>query len=302
VLVLVGTGLPLLYYLILNRTDLSWQLARVASKHSFSLFTIVLGIVPLLLPALVAYRGWPRSYLGVMTRMWPVAALLIYLVSASNFSATPLHAWGGITIPLAVLAVEGAQRLGYGRLPARALITGVVLAVATIPGAISQLHTAAQLAVPRRGNPTFIRGDEQSALRYLARDPVPGGVFTRFYLGDLVPAETGRRTFVGDCLWSEPNCGVRALYSQQVFRNTVPAETARRLVRQSGARFVLADCRVSPKLGAVLTPLTESVTRFGCASVYTLKAAPPPRVPLAESSPHAALRPAGRPQRRGQHA
>lgn len=302
VLALAGAGLPLLYYFILNRTDLSWQLARVASKHSFSLLTIVLGIVPLLVPALVAYRGWPRTYLGLMTRMWPVAALLIYIVSASNFSATPLHAWGGITIPLAVLAVEGLQRLGYGRLPGRAVITVVAVAAATIPGAISQLRTAAQLAVPRRGNPTFIRADEQRALHYLARDPVRGGVFTRFYLGDLVPAETGRRTFVGDCLWSEPNCEGRALYSQQVFRISVPSGAARRLVRQSGARFVLADCRVNPQLGAVLAPLTESVEHFGCAAVYTLKAAPAPRLPLAESSPHAALRPAGRPQRRVQHA
>jgi hypothetical protein len=302
VLALVGTGLPLLYYLILNRTDLSWQLARVASKHSFSLFTILLGILPLLAPALVAYRGWPRTYLGLMTRMWPVAALLIYLVSTSNFSATPLHAWGGITIPLAVLAVEGLGRLGYERLPARTAITAVAVAAATIPGAISQLHTAAQVVAPRVGNPSFIRSDEQKALDYLARDPVRGGVFTRFYLGDLVPADTGRRTFVGDCLWSEPNCGDRALFSQQVFRDSVPAATARRLVQRSGARFVLADCRVNAKLGAVLAPLTESVAHFGCAAVYTLKAEAPPRLPLAESSPHAALRPAGRQQRRVQHA
>jgi hypothetical protein len=182
------------------------------------------------------------------------------------------------------------------------VITGLALAAATIPGAISQLHTAKTLAVPRVGNPTFIRADEQRALGYLARNPTPGGVFTRFYLGDLVPAETGRRTFVGDCLWSEPNCGTRALYSQQVFRDSVPPATARGLVRRSGARFVLADCRVSPHLGAVLAPLTQSVAHFGCAAVYMLKAAAPPRVPLAESSPHAALRPAGRPQRRVQHA
>jgi hypothetical protein len=237
-----------------------------------------------------------------MTRMWPVAAVLIFVVSSSNFSATPLHAFGGITIPLAVLAVEGLQRLGYERLPGRTVLAVAAIAAATIPGALSQLRTAKTLAAPRRGNPSFIRADERNALRYLARDPIPGGVFTRFYLGDLVPAETGRRTFVGDCLWSQPNCGARAQFSQEVMRGSVPPATARALVRRAGARFVLADCRVSPHLGAVLAPLTESVTHFGCAAVYTLKATAPPRVPLAESSPHAALRPSGRQQRRGQHA
>ncbi len=42
-----------------------------------------------------------------MTRVWPAAALAIYILSASGLSATPLHAFDGITIPLAVLAVRG---------------------------------------------------------------------------------------------------------------------------------------------------------------------------------------------------
>jgi hypothetical protein len=43
-------------------------------------------------------------------------------------------------------------------------------------------------------------------------------------------------------------------------------------VQQIGPRFVLADCRSRPDMTAVLAPLTESVHRFGCAAVYTLRA------------------------------
>ena len=41
----------------------------------------------------------------------------MFLVSATGLSATPLHAFQGITLPLAVLAVQGVQRVGWRRLP-----------------------------------------------------------------------------------------------------------------------------------------------------------------------------------------
>ena len=69
-------------------------LARVASKHAFSILTILLAVAPLLLPALVAYRRRPRSFLPVVTRVWPIVAVVIYLLSATDVSATPLHAFG----------------------------------------------------------------------------------------------------------------------------------------------------------------------------------------------------------------
>lgn len=299
---LLGTGLPLLYYLALGHADLSWQLARENSKHSFSIFTVLLGVLPLLLPALIAYRARPRTFLGVINRVWPVSALLIYLISGSSVSATPLHSFEGITIPLAVLAIEGLRSLRFQRLPGRSAITALVVAAATIPGIIYQLHSAAQLVTPNPGNANFITTDEHQALRYLAKDPVRGGVLTRFYLGAVVPAETGRRTFVGTCLWSQPNCTARAQISEMVLDGTLPAATARFFVQNTGARFVLADCNSRPDLDEVLGPLAESTEHFGCAAVYTLRATASPRGPLAQSPPHATLRAAGRQQRRVQHA
>jgi hypothetical protein len=281
VLTLILTGAPLLYYEILGRTDLSWKLARDASKHSFSLGTIVLAVVPLLLPALLALRNRPRTFLDVVNRVWPPAALVIYVVSASAVSATPLHAFEGITVPLSVLAIQGLQGVNWGRLrvphviaaaPVRSAIVAAVVLAATVPAMISELGAAKSAVEPAPGNPNFITHGERAALRFLANDPQPGGVFTRFYLGTVVPAETGRRTYVGDCLWSEPNCTQRAQIAQMVFDGELPPASARWLVQQLGARFVLADCDSRPDMNQVLAPLTASVHHFGCAAVYTLRA------------------------------
>ena len=103
------TVLPLLYYAVLGRADLSWKLARDASKHDYPLWSLLLAIVPLLIPALLAYRRRARSFLGATIQAWPGAVLILYFVSASALGATPLHAFQGISIPLAVLAVQGVQ-------------------------------------------------------------------------------------------------------------------------------------------------------------------------------------------------
>jgi hypothetical protein len=275
------TGAPLIYYEVLGRVDLSWKLARVASKHSFSLATIILGIVPLLLPALLAYRQRPRTFLATATRVWPAAALLIYVVSASSVSATPLHSFEGITVPLSVLAIDGVRRVRLRGLPAawttklrpvrRWLAAAVVLA-ATVPAIIIEASDTKAAVTPAPGNGNFITHGERAALRYLANDTQRGGVLTRFYLGTLVPGLTGRRTYVGDCLWSEPECTTRAQLSEMLFDEQLPPATVRWIVQQLPARFVLADCRSRPDMAAVLAPLTESVHRFGCAAVYTLRA------------------------------
>jgi hypothetical protein len=270
-LTLVLTGAPLLYYELLGRLDTSWKLARVASKHSFSLGTILLAIVPLAVPALLAYRERPRAFLEVANRVWPLAALAIYVLSASAVSATPLHAFEGITMPLSILAIQGIQRLRLQRVPGWRPIAAAVVLAATVPAMISELATAGSAVAPAPGNANFITHGERAALRYLARDRQPGGVFTRFYLGTVVPAETGRHTFVGDCLWSEPNCTPRAEITQMVFDQELPPSSARWLVEQVGARFVLADCSTRSNMAEVLAPLTVTVHRFGCAAVYTLR-------------------------------
>jgi hypothetical protein len=111
---------------------------------------------------------------------------------------------------------------------------------------------------------------EDAALAYLAREHRDGGVLTRFYLGTIVPAVTGRHTFVGNCYWSEPHCSHLVNITSELFAAQLRPPDARRFVHTSGARFVLAD-RQSRDLTATLAPITSAVHRFGCASVYVIR-------------------------------
>jgi len=286
----LATAAPLLYYAILGRVDLSWQLARVASRHAFPLWTVLLYLLPLIVPAALGYRGRSRGFLDAATRCWPLAALALFELSATALSATPLHAFQGITLPLAVLAVQGINRIGFGRLAHRRRIAVLAVAAATIPGTIGELRTAASLATPTPNNANFITADEARALNYLAHDPQPGGVLTRSYLGAVVPEKTGRQTLIGDCLWSEPNCYARTDAAQSLFDGSLGPRAARSLVRESGARFVLSDCQTTADLSRTLGRLVISTHRFGCASVYELDAPGTPRGPLTELPGHAAVR------------
>jgi len=290
---LLLTGLPLVYYLGLGHLDLSWGLARQASKHSFSLGSILLGVAPLAIVALLGYRGRPRSFLELVTRCWPPAALLIWVLSATELGATPLHAFNGITLPLAVLAVLGVARSGW-RVPRARLVTAVVLAAATIPANVYAIAVAHQFTAPTAGNANFITRDERDALAYLRRDPDDGGVLTQFYLGEAVPARTGRHTLVGDCLWSEPRCMPRSLTADALFTGTMSSGQARSFVLGSGARFVLASCNAHANLARLLGPLVVAVHRFGCATVYDLGSSGIATGPLAELPRDAAVRAARR--------
>ncbi len=289
------TGLPLVYYLLLGRLDLSWKLAREASKHSFALSSIVLALLPLLIPAALSYFRKPDGFLAAATRSWLLAALIVFLLSASGLSATPLHAFQGITIPLGVLAVQGVARFDWHRVRHRRALAWTAIALVTIPATAYELYNARRLASPTAGNANFITRDERAALDYLADDRDPGGVLTRAYLGAAVPGKTGRRTLVGDCLWSEPYCKQRGQVTEALFGGRLSRAVARRFVHATGARFVLADCHTKISMTRLLAPLVVSVHRFGCASVLELNASGAPADPLAESGENAAaLRAPGR--------
>ena len=285
------TVLPLAYYALLGRADLSWKLARDASKHNYPLWSLLLAILPLLIPALLAYRRRARSFLAATTQAWPGAVLILYFVSASALGATPLHAFQGISIPLAVLAVQGIASVpALRRLPRLGLIVAALIALVTIPNAIFELNNAADTVVPQPTNATFIPPDERDALTYLAGDKQPGGVLSRAHLGALIPAKTGRRTFVGDCLWSQPHCDTRLYAVKQLFTGTMTPVTARAFVRQTGAAFVLADCQTPSDIPRLLGSMVIATKHFGCASVYQLDKPSPPTGPLAESRADAAVR------------
>ncbi len=265
------TGAPLLYYVILTRADLAWHLAREASKHSFPLGSIVIAIVPLLLPALLAYRRRPRTFLAAATRVWPIAAFGVYFLSGTGAAATPLHAFQGITFPLSVLAIEGLRSIGWRRIPHARLVAVTAIAVAAIPATAYELYYASTLARPTAGNANFITADERDALDYLASNPRPGGVITRGYLGSTVPGITGRNTLAGDCLWSEPHCTLRSVIAQKLFDGTLDKRTLHYLMTAKNVHFVLADCKTTGNVGKELRPYLRSVRQFGCAAVYEVE-------------------------------
>ncbi len=285
---LAATALPLLYYLVLGKADPSWRLAREASRHAFPLWSIAVVLLPLLPFAVLGCRGRAAGFWQTSVRMFPLACLVIYAFSASGASATPLHAFQGITVPLGVLAVQGVAGIRWTRLRHRRLLGAGALALATIPATAYELHLAPQYMGPQTQNANFIQRDERAALDYLQDEREPGGVLSRAYLGLTVPAKTGRKTFIGDCLWSNPDCPRRSQLTNQLFNGQLRPWVARRFVRQSGARFVLADCSTQPRLDGELLPLAATIHRFGCASVYEVSAPTAPAGALAELPPHAA--------------
>ena len=94
---------------------------------------------------------------------------------------------------------------------------------------------------------------------------------TRSYLGAAVPGKTGRRTYVGDCLWSEPGCLTLTNNANELFGGSLTPAAAQSLVLGSGARFVLADCQTTADLRKLLGPIIRSAHGFGCAAVYEVE-------------------------------
>jgi hypothetical protein len=268
----IATLLPLLYYEALYRFDPAWHAAQHASRHVYSFSGIVIPLLPLVAAAALAYRRRPRTFIEAATRVWPFTALAIFAFSQTGVSGTPLHAFDGITIPLAVLAVEGVQSIGFRRLPGWRLLAVAVVAAATIPGSVSQLKAAKYWASPQGHNANFIYTGERRALDYLAADKQPGGVLARAtYLGLIVPAETGRRTYVGGCLWSEPHCVDRIVNTRDLFLGSLSAANAQAYVRSTGARFLVKDCYSPEVLTKLLGSMIIDTTHFGCASVYQVR-------------------------------
>jgi hypothetical protein len=270
---------PLVYYLALGHLDINWDMARQSSKHTFSFFSIGIAAAPLAVFAALGYRGRPADFLELALRMWAPAALVIYVLSATALSATPLHAFNGITIPLSLLAVKGIRRSGLARIPRGRLLAGAAVLLGTVPANVYAMAYAPSFTAPQTNNGNYIRADERRAIRYLAEDRQPGGVLTQFYLGELVPGYTGRQVFVGDCLWTEPSCIPRSEAADRFFEGGLSPAAARGFARQSGARFLLASCTSHVDLRRWLGAMIIDTRRFGCAEVWELDAPAKPAGP-----------------------
>ena len=180
----------------LSATDASWKLASKANaagaqpQWHWPWWAMVLTLLPLAAPAALAYRLPAPSWQEQAVRIWPFAALLVYLQPVGTF---PYHSFQGLAIPLGVLAVQGVASVW--RHP-RPWIVVLALAFMVVPGFAHKLQVAKN-NVHLGADPYFIFPDEEHAIANVEHDPRPGGVLAPTYSGFFIPYTTGRETYVG---------------------------------------------------------------------------------------------------------
>jgi hypothetical protein len=234
---------------------------------------MVLTVGPLAAPAILAYRkkvlASPNapSWQDVAVRVWPLAALVVYLAPVGTF---PYHAFQGLALPLGILAVQGVVSVWRHPKP---LIVAAALAVMTVPGFVHKVQVSAN-SIHVAGDPFFVFPDEVRALKALEADRRAGGVLSSSYASYMVPYRTGREAFTGPFSWT-PNWKQRVKLEDGMFAGTLRGAAARRFVASTNARWIFEDCRPGlANLEPELRPLLARVQRFGCAAVYELRFRP----------------------------
>jgi hypothetical protein len=249
-------------------------MAATADDSGLSISAIASWLWPLAAPALLAYRLRPRHLADAVVRVWPFAALTCYLVNLHGLGNSPLHAFLGITVPLAILAAQGLKSMSWPRGVPRAALAVLAVGAATVPVTIHMLSKTSHFALPGPYQANFMPDDEADALEYVAHQPGPGGVLTDSHLGVAVPAETGRHTYIGDLYWSQPDFHQKEKLVDYLLLRWLRPRQARAFVLSTGARFVIDDCWTDKSLTRLLGPIIQSSHQFGCARVYTIKPKP----------------------------
>jgi hypothetical protein len=265
-----AVAVPCVYYWALSQWDSAWELASESNAAgsqptwSWPWWAIALTLAPLALPAALAYHGRIRDWQEIAVRVWPFAALVVYLLPFGTF---PYHAFQGLAIPLSILAVQGV--VSVWPKPRLGLVVAA-LALMTLPGIAHKLEVAVN-SVRAAGDPYFVFPSEQDAMDWLERDPRLGGVLAPAYGGHMLPYKTGREVYVGALSWT-PDWQQRVDDTQRLFEGAPDRPWARAFVRRTGTRFIFVDCRPGLlDLAPVLGPVLEDVRRFGCASVYVVR-------------------------------
>ena len=280
--VALTVGLPLIYYFVLSKVDPAWTLAGTANNERprWPLWVLVSTLGPLAIPAALAYgrESW-NSAGNVALRVWPLVGLGIYFAPVGTF---PFHAIQGMQLPLAVLAVIGIRgRLRERPLPIIAAMVGVGLLC--VPGTfyrVSQMKDA----VNAGQQAFFLTNAEHAALTWLDSNPQAGGVVTENYLGTVIPAWTGRQTWIGAGSWT-PMFEHRRKLVDALFAGRLSAANARQMLQRQGAGFILEDCRAKPGFSRSVEAFTTQVWADGCVKVLRINGVPPGLPPSAKQPP-----------------
>jgi hypothetical protein len=252
---------PIAYFAVLGHFNYDWEVAR-RQAHSGDVHVWALAVVlaPLALPALFGVRSLRDDAGERLLALLPLACLVAFAITPAVRS----HTLGGMTVPLAILAVRGWTRIGWSR------TAGVAAAAAVALASIVQQGRLLGQKADSPIQPYLIGKDERAALRFLDGAPQSGGVLARLPYAALVPGYTGRQTFAGHLSWT-PDPVVRIALADRLIAGAADPATARRFVTATGARFVLGDCGASAALPRTLAPVTARTQHFGCATVYLLR-------------------------------
>jgi hypothetical protein len=274
VIVVGAVAPPALYYLLLGRFDPAWELASKSNaagampEWSWPWWAVALTLAPLAVPAALTYRLPAPSWQEQAVRVWPFAALLVYLLPFGTF---PYHSFQGLALPLSILAVQGL--LTVWRHP-RPLAVAGLLFLMTVPGIAHKLEVSLH-SVRSAGDPFWIFDDEVRALKAIERDPRPGGVLGSVYAGYMLPYTTGRETWIGALSWTPDWRARQRKADGLIVDGTLRGQAARDFVTSTHARFVFVDCRPGLRdLERDLAPILKATRRYGCASVYVLNDRP----------------------------
>jgi hypothetical protein len=254
---------PLLYYYVLSRADPAWNYAQHINEHIGHLEEgqLVVGLAPIVVPALAGLRGQWDDLQERMLVLWLPAALAVYFFLSPSF---PKHAFLGIGLPLAILAVRALDRVK--RHAVRSTTLAALAVVLIVPGTVRAVRLLRDL-VHAGTQPFYLQHGEDRALSSLAKVREPGAVLPTPYLGSLVPARTGRHTWIGHPSWTR-DFAARSSAADALFSGRASEQRARALLRTSRVTFVLDDCGRHAASLRVMKPIALSIRRFGCATVY----------------------------------
>jgi hypothetical protein len=260
----LGAALPLGYYALLSRTDPAWKLAsHYEVIPRLPALVLLAGLGPLALIAALGVRRPGGNVIEQVLLLWIAACLITYFV---NDSFAP-HALQGLSLPLAVLAVRGGQRL-HVPWPVGIAVIGLL----TVPGLAYVARKMVNTARNEKLVQYYLPGPDARALNWVADHAPAGGVLAPTPFALVVPSQTGRAVWVGHGYWSRDYFG-RARRVDALFRGRMAPAGARAFVTSTGAALLVADCRHRANLTKPLGPLIDAVHRFGCARVYVLRSA-----------------------------
>ncbi len=198
-----------------------------------------------------------------MLVLWPLASLIVYRFDPDF----PPHAFLGLTLPLAALAVRGWPRHRVG------LVVGMIgTLVFTIPG-LAYFAKALPSAVAANRSLFFLPSDDHAAMQFLARAQPPGPVLAPMPLALTVPAFSDRAVWVGHQVWT-PDHAARMAQAAAFYAGAMSRPAAEAFVQRTRVRWVLADCASSVRVIAQLSSATARVHRFGCVTLIQVSEHP----------------------------